>query len=353
MSLKRRSYEAGHKPKFLVVIDETPECDRAVYFASRRAARIGASVVMLLRDRDAGPQSAMARRRRHHEGGGARGGQPDARRSSPARANGVAGITPERVIREGETVRGDPQADRGGRGHRHPGAGRRHRQGRPGPAGHEPRQDRRRPIRSRSRSCRGISATKISTRCLKRIAPVIDLAGPQRTIYCGRCQRWAASAATATERPDVHPDRSHAQSGDPEVPARPHRARRPARSTCATRTRPRKSPLAERLFDIDGVGGVFFGSDFITVTKTGRRMAAAQARDPRRHHGALHVRRAAAGGGARAATPTKPASSSRRGDAETVATIKELIETRVRPAVANDGGDITFRGFKDGVVYLT
>ena len=40
------------------------------------------------------------------------------------------------------------------------------------------------------------------------------------------------------------------------------------------------------------------------------------------------------------------------GDAETVATIKELIETRVRPAVANDGGDITFRGYKDGVVYL-
>ena len=38
-------------------------------------------------------------------------------------------------------------------------------------------------------------------------------------------------------------------------------------------------------------------------------------------------------------------------DAETVKTIKELIETRVRPAVANDGGDITFRGFKDGVVY--
>jgi Fe-S cluster biogenesis protein NfuA len=39
-------------------------------------------------------------------------------------------------------------------------------------------------------------------------------------------------------------------------------------------------------------------------------------------------------------------------DAETVAAIKELIEARVRPAVANDGGDITFRGFKDGVVYL-
>jgi Fe-S cluster biogenesis protein NfuA len=39
-------------------------------------------------------------------------------------------------------------------------------------------------------------------------------------------------------------------------------------------------------------------------------------------------------------------------DAETVATIKDLIETRVRPAVAGDGGDITFRGFRDGVVYL-
>jgi Fe-S cluster biogenesis protein NfuA len=39
-------------------------------------------------------------------------------------------------------------------------------------------------------------------------------------------------------------------------------------------------------------------------------------------------------------------------DAETVEMIKDLIETRVRPAVANDGGDITFRGFKDGIVYL-
>ena len=47
MSRKRRSYEAGHKPKFLVVIDDTPECDRAVYFASRRAARVAVTVVML------------------------------------------------------------------------------------------------------------------------------------------------------------------------------------------------------------------------------------------------------------------------------------------------------------------
>ena len=47
MSRKRRSYEAGHKPKFLVVIDDTPECDRAVYFASRRATRTGGAVTML------------------------------------------------------------------------------------------------------------------------------------------------------------------------------------------------------------------------------------------------------------------------------------------------------------------
>jgi len=43
----RRSYEAGHRPKFLVVVDETPECDKALYFAARRAGRIGADLLML------------------------------------------------------------------------------------------------------------------------------------------------------------------------------------------------------------------------------------------------------------------------------------------------------------------
>ena len=47
MSGKRQSYEAGHRPKFMVVVDKTPECARAVHFASRRAARTGASMVML------------------------------------------------------------------------------------------------------------------------------------------------------------------------------------------------------------------------------------------------------------------------------------------------------------------
>ncbi|MFL5406247.1 MAG: universal stress protein, partial [Myxococcales bacterium] len=47
MSGKRRSYESGHRPKFLVVVDDTPECPRAIHFAARRAARTGSSMVML------------------------------------------------------------------------------------------------------------------------------------------------------------------------------------------------------------------------------------------------------------------------------------------------------------------
>ena len=47
MSDKRRSYESGHRPKFMVVVDKTPECARAIHFASRRAARTGASLIML------------------------------------------------------------------------------------------------------------------------------------------------------------------------------------------------------------------------------------------------------------------------------------------------------------------
>lgn len=47
MSGQRRSYEAGHRPKFMVVVDKTPECMRAVHFASRRVARTGASMLML------------------------------------------------------------------------------------------------------------------------------------------------------------------------------------------------------------------------------------------------------------------------------------------------------------------
>ncbi len=58
----------------------------------------------------------------------------------------------------------------------------------------------------------------------------------------------------------------------------------------ANREAAASSPLAERLFGVPGISSVFYGYDFVTV------LAAPQARDPRRHHGALHVRRAAVGG---------------------------------------------------------
>ena len=79
-------------------------------------------------------------------------------------------------------------------------------------------------------------------------------------------------------------------------------------------------------------------------------MAAHPPGDPRRHHGALHV------GRTRSSTATNDDGEAGDNfdpkDAETVATIKELLDTRVRPQVAQDGGDITFNGFRDGVVYL-
>jgi Fe-S cluster biogenesis protein NfuA len=112
-----------------------------------------------------------------------------------------------------------------------------------------------------------------------------------------------------------------------------------------------QSPLAERLFEIAGVSGVFYGSDFIAVTKAGgewQQLKPAILGAIMEHFmsGAPLVR------GADAAPLAEREEFFEEKDAETVSTIKELIETRVRPAVANDGGDITFRGFKDGVVYL-
>jgi nucleotide-binding universal stress UspA family protein len=102
MSRRRRSYEAGHKPKFLVIIDETPECDRAVYFASRRAARVGATVTMLrvIETHDRNQQwlgvADIMRAEAQEEANAVLA-------KYAARANGIAGITPERLIREGET----------------------------------------------------------------------------------------------------------------------------------------------------------------------------------------------------------------------------------------------------------
>ena len=112
-----------------------------------------------------------------------------------------------------------------------------------------------------------------------------------------------------------------------------------------------QSPLAERLFGLPNVSGVFFGSDFISVTKNAgewQQMKPAILAAIMEHYisGVPIVAQdvAAPEGDADEFFDAK--------DADTVATIKDLIETRVRPAVANDGGDITFRGFKDGIVYL-
>lgn len=109
------------------------------------------------------------------------------------------------------------------------------------------------------------------------------------------------------------------------------------------------SPLASRLFEIDGVDGVFLGADFISVTKGNVewqhiRPAILGAIMEHYMSGAAVVDGAADDGEAGDNFDPK--------DAETVATIKELLETRVRPQVAQDGGDITFNGFRDGVVYL-
>jgi nucleotide-binding universal stress UspA family protein len=100
---RRRSYESGHKPKYLIVVDDSPEVDRAIYYASRRAARTGAAVVMLrvIETKDRNQQwlgvADIMKAEAHEEANAALD-------LAAGRANGVAGITPERVIREGETA---------------------------------------------------------------------------------------------------------------------------------------------------------------------------------------------------------------------------------------------------------
>ncbi|TDL81929.1 NifU family protein [Palleronia sediminis] len=110
------------------------------------------------------------------------------------------------------------------------------------------------------------------------------------------------------------------------------------------------SPLAQRIFGVEGTTGVFLGNDFVTVTKAegaewdhikpailGAIMEHFQSGQP-----VMTTDGQAAGGHAAHDGP----------DGEIVVQIKELLDTRVRPAVAQDGGDITFHGFDRGVVYL-
>lgn len=111
----------------------------------------------------------------------------------------------------------------------------------------------------------------------------------------------------------------------------------------------RVSPLAERLFLLPEVSGVFLGADFITVTKAGDSdwyllKPAVLAAIMEHFATGRPVLVADVAGGA--------AATSGEDEDEVVIQIKELLETRVRPAVAQDGGDIIFHDFEDGVVYL-
>ena len=109
-----------------------------------------------------------------------------------------------------------------------------------------------------------------------------------------------------------------------------------------------RSPLAERLFKVEGVERVFLGQDFVTVTKAGTKDWAVM------KPALLGVIKEHFVSGQPVWLAEAPAADGAAGeeDDESVAQIKELLETRVRPAVAQDGGDIIFQSFEDGIVYL-
>ena len=116
---------------------------------------------------------------------------------------------------------------------------------------------------------------------------------------------------------------------------------------CPSQENAKQSPLAQRLFGIDGIAGVFLGADFVTVTK--QADTEWQIIKPR-VLGAImdHLLSGHPIVLAGAAAATEEVGE----EGEIVQQIKELLETRVRPAVAQDGGDIIFERFEDGVVYL-
>lgn len=117
------------------------------------------------------------------------------------------------------------------------------------------------------------------------------------------------------------------------------------------------SPLAQALFDLGDVTGVFFGRDFVSITAApGVEWASLkpQVLSLLLDHFVAQAPLFIAGTAAGIAVPTDADDdfNDDPADAEVIEQIKDLIETRVRPAVANDGGDIIYRGFREGVVYL-
>ena len=110
-----------------------------------------------------------------------------------------------------------------------------------------------------------------------------------------------------------------------------------------------RSPLAERLFAIDGLTGVFLGADFVTVTKAEDKewylLKPAVL--------GIIMEHFTAGRPVLLSDASAGEEKVSEEDSEVVAQIKELLDTRVRPAVAQDGGDIIFHAFEEGVVFLT
>jgi len=110
----------------------------------------------------------------------------------------------------------------------------------------------------------------------------------------------------------------------------------------------KRSPFALNLFKIDGIEGVFFGSDFISITKNNNHEW--QMLKPTISETIIECYKLGAAivlQGEEDKTDT-----SNTEDNEAVIKIKEIIDTKVRPAVAKDGGDITFHSFDNGIVYL-
>jgi len=109
-----------------------------------------------------------------------------------------------------------------------------------------------------------------------------------------------------------------------------------------------RSPLAVRLFTIKGVAGVFLGSDFVTVTKSDDKDW--DVMRPQILGGIMEHYQS--GRAIIESDETDGASGDEAEDDPIIKQIKELIDTRVRPAVAQDGGDIVFKGFEGGIVSL-
>ena len=110
----------------------------------------------------------------------------------------------------------------------------------------------------------------------------------------------------------------------------------------------KRSPFALNLFKIDGVEGVFFGSDFISITKNNNHEW--QTLKPSISETIIECYKSGAAIVLQGEEDKTDTSNTK--DNEAVAKIKEIIDTKVRPAVAKDGGDITFQSFDNGIVYL-